>query len=216
MRRVDELEFAYPAALFRGDGSGVAAILRDRRIQDGSCWARVTSPGAGITADFIHLERRSGGVVDGVLISEDQVAAVAGGADARPPRRIDLDARLTSLGAFTEVADAVYAEGADIADGAALRAARAAIDVASFHALGWMDGRSWRVRVGPTLAGGTTLECHADDGELRLLNTDAARELLERARVEPVIVAASYRGRGRFGGRRTRTAQVRLRPEQVT
>jgi hypothetical protein len=207
---IGELDYAYPAAVFRGDGSGVTEILRDRA--HGSCWARVTEPAAGITAAYLYLERRSGGEIDGVLVVEDEVAAVAEEADARLPRRIDLDDRLTSLGAFIEVADVAYAREADRAGRLALEHGNARIAAASFHVLGDFGGRTWRVRVGPTIGATTTLECRGDDGESRVLEAAVPREVLERARTEPVTVDATTRARRRFGGVRTRAVRIGLRP----
>lgn len=211
MTRIADLDFDEPGALFRGDGSGVA-VIRRQPFEAGSAWARVIEPGAGITASYLLLTRRSGGIVDGVLVAEDDVAAVSGDADAARPDRVDRDRRLSLLGAFTEMQDATAAREADSGGGRKIRADNAAIASAAFEVVGVADDRRWRVRVGPTLASGTTLECHADDGELRLLDTTAERAVLERARTEPVVVTASFSERRRFGGMRTRTIDVQLGP----
>ena len=208
---IGELHYAYPAALFRGDGSGVVEILRDRA--HGSCWARVIEPAAGITAGYLYLERRSGGEIDRVLVVEDEVAAVDESADATLPERVDLDDRLRSLGAFTEVADLGYARDADRAGRLKLEHAKARIAAASFTVLGELDGRTWQVRVGPTIHSGTTLECRSDDGETRLLETSVPREVLEHARTGPVTADATTRVRGLFGRLRTHAVQIGLRPE---
>jgi hypothetical protein len=213
MTRIADLDFHEPGALFRGDGGGVA-VIRRQPFEAGSAWAQVVEPGAGITAPYLLLIRRSGGIVDGELIAEDDVAAVSGDAEAVRPDRIDRDARLTLLGTFTEMQDAAAARRADTEGGRKLRADNEAIAGASFEVIGVIDDRRWRVRVGPTLASGTTLECHADDGELRLLETTAERAVLERARTGGVVITASFSERRRFGGMRTRTIDVQLGPRE--
>lgn len=218
MTRVRELNFAYVSALYRGDGGGVAVILRDRPFDEGSCWARVESAGTGITAEFIRIERRSGGLVDGNVVVEDQVWAVSGDADDAPPSPQVQDPRLTGLGEFGEIEDVDYARKADAESGARLVKAGKRIAANSFEVRGTMDGRSWRVRVGPTLAAGTSLECHADDGEVRVVATSAPRTALEHARVEPITVPATFieRRERLFGGFRTRTRalEVTLAPDR--
>ncbi|MHC2998442.1 hypothetical protein [Microbacterium sp. HJ5] len=214
MTRIADLAFPHRAALFRGDGGGVAVIDR-QEFDQGSAWARVVEPGAGITAAYLLLVRRSGGVAGGEIVAEDEVAAVAGDAEDLPRDGIAGDPRLTALGAFTEMADAAAARRADRATAEKTDAANAAIAAASFPVAGRFDGRRWRVRVGPTLASGTTtLECHGDDGELRLVKTSADRGALERARSEPVTVTGTYSERRLLGGMRTRSIEVELRPDE--
>lgn len=214
MTRIRDLDFAYGAALFRGDGGGVAVIRRDRPFDEGSCWARVDVPGAGITAEFLRLDRRSGGSVEGHVVVEDEAGAVSGDADDAPPAPHDSDPRLTVVGTLFEVEDADYARRADATSGAAQREANARIAADAFEVRGSMDGRSWSVRVGPTRHGRTTLECHAEDGELRLIDTTAPRAELERARQEPVTVSATLIvRRPLLGGSRTRTIEVALAPD---
>ena len=214
MTRIRERTFVHPAALYRGDGGGIAVIARDRPFDEGSCWARIVSPGAGIDGEFLWLDRRSGGQTDGHVVAEDLVRTISGDEEDAPPPPHRPDSRLQDVGTFFEVEDAGYAREADAASGATLRAANARIAAAAFDVRGVMDGRVWRVRVGPTLRGTTTLECHADDGELRLLRTEADRVVLERATAEPVTVSAVFteRGPGRHRSR-TRTIEVALAPD---
>lgn len=214
MTRVADVDLPVSAALFRGDGGGVAVIRREAEFDGGLAWARVVEPGAGIDAGYLLLVRRSGGVVDGTLVAEDEVAAVDGDADSARPHAIAGDPRLTALGAFTEMTDVEAARRADRASGEKLRAGNAAIAEQSFVVSGAMSGRRWTVRVGPTLRSGTTLECHDGDGELRLVETSADRATLERARSAAVTVTGVYSERRLLGGMRPRTIEVELRPEE--
>ena len=213
MTRIADLDFPHRAALFRADGGGVAVIAR-QEFSGGAAWARVIEPGAGISAGYLLVVRRSGGIVDGTTVAEDEVAAMPGDAPAVSAGSIADDPRAVALGAFTEVADADVARRLDRAAGEKADAARAAIAAASFEVGADFDGRRWRVRVGPTLAGGTTLECHAADGELRLVKTSADRAALERSRTEPVTVTGTYSERRLIGGMRTRSIEVELRPDE--
>lgn len=217
MTRISDLNFAHTSALFRGDGGGVAVILRDRPFP-GSCWARIETPGAGITAEFIRLDSRMGGPVDGHIVVEAQLWAVSGDADDAPPLPTGSDARLTGIRSAFEVEGVAYARRADAESGARLLEDNARIAANSFEVRGSMEGRTWLVSVGPTVSGATSLVCRTDGGELRRLLTSAPRSELERAREEPVTVPATYIDRERrpFGGIRlsTRTIQAILSPKE--
>lgn len=216
MTAIRNLNFVHRSALYRGDGGGVAVILRDRPFP-GSCWARVESAGAGITAEFLRLDSGSGGPTDGHIVVEDQLWAVSGDADDGAPSPHDPDPRLTALGSAFETDDVPYAREADAATGVRQAEANERIAANSFNVRGTMDGRSWRVRVGPTRMDGTSLECQADDGEVRVVDTTATRAALERARMEPITVTATFieRRRRLLGGfdSRTRTLEVTLLPD---
>lgn len=217
MTRVDELAFPFSSALYLGEGAGIAVIDRATPFEEGSSWARVSIAGPRIGVPFLYLERRAGGYLDGRLVVEDQVFAVSGNADSGPVTRSDLDPRLTSLGAFGEVEDADFARRADAESGDKLRAAERSIRENTFAVLGWLDGRPWRVVVGPTLPDGTTvLLCDGDGGRFRRLTTSEPRSTLERARTEPVQIPSTELERRRIrGGVRTRAVSVTLAPERT-
>lgn len=217
MIRVRELDFPYSAALYRGDGSGVAEISRHLPFDQGSCWARVDLGGAGVDSPYIYLERRSGGVVDGRTIVEDHVFAVDGDRDSAVPDRAYQHASLTSLGEIGEVADAAFAREADATGGEKMAQANARIAANTFIVTGEMRRRRWRVSVGPTINGKTSLECHGEDGDVIVMHTTTDRATLEAAQTRPVAVPALvWETRPILGGRRTREVEITLEPYSGT
>jgi hypothetical protein len=204
--RVDELDFRHPAALYRGDGSGVAVIRRTTAVGTGPAWAEVVQPGAGLDSRYLFLEYHSGDV---------QVHTVSGDAAADLPAEPHRDPRLTAVGAWFEESDPDTATVADVAAAEKLHSSRAAIKAASFVVDAELEGRRWSATVGPTAFGTTSLVLRGEDG-LRQLDTAAPRPDLERARTEAVqIEATEMVDRGRFDfrtGRKTRAVQLTLRP----
>lgn len=182
MTRIDELDFRYPAALFRGDGSGIAVIARTAPVGSGPAWARVVEPGAGVDAVYVHLSSHAGDTV---------VYAVDGRAHTGPVGDPHLDPRLRSVGERFELADIDQARREDSAAGEKLGAARTAIDTSTFEVEGLHDGRRWSVSVGPPLHGETTLVLSDGRGNIRHLGTTAPRTALERARATPIRVEAT-------------------------
>lgn len=209
MTSLAHLDYGHTAALYRGDGSGIAVIARDRG--EGACWARVVESGAGIPEGYLHLYSRYSGEVDGRLIIENEVTAVPGTTAPGPPDALGATADGRSLGTYFEEADPEHARRADAALAEESRAGAARIAAQSFDVSGAMDDRTWRVRVGPTHDGRTSLTCQAE-GELRVLYTTAARELLDSARSRPVAVSATYSRRRRFGAPRARDVTITLSP----
>ncbi|MFK4835519.1 hypothetical protein ACI3KY_07320 [Microbacterium sp. ZW T2_14] len=208
MTRIDRLSFPYPAALYRGDGSGAAIVHRQAAIDTGPSWARVIEPGAGIGPGFVYLQYHGGDVA---------VFAVDGAASDEPPAQTHLDPRLRAVGEYFESADPDEARRSDIASGAKRRADLAAIRAATFAVAGDADGRRWSVEVGPTVGNSTQLVLRSDAGEVRLMDTTAPRERLEQARTTTVAIQATEMVNRRFGfgtGRRPNTVQLTLRPAE--
>ena len=217
MTRIRDLEFPHRSALYRGDGSGVAVVLRSKPLDAGSCWASVETPGSGIGDGFLYLETRGGGDVEGTPVLQVFAFSVAGDADDERPDTwsTHLDPRLTSLGEYVGVEDPDRALDDDRASAAkrAADAERVRADTLTTRAV--MDGRDWTVTIPPTFGNGTThLSCTADDdGEVRRLETREDRSLLERATRVPTTIEAVRQVRRRvLGGTRAETVRVTLHP----
>lgn len=199
--RVSELTFDRSLALYRGDGGGAAAV---RLAGELPTWAQVETPGAGIPAGFLYLTVHS---------SDIQVFSTSGDADAAPPQRTDADARFTALGAYFHAPDLPGAQARDAELAARTRASMDRIRSESLTVRAQTPWGPGTVKVGPTLAGETRLECHGDDGQLRLLTTIVPRHALERARMAPVTITVGYKTpRRMLGGMAARTAQITLSP----
>jgi len=208
MTRIDRLTFPYPAALYRGDGSGVAVVHRQVAIDAGPSWAKVIEPGGGIGPGFVYLQYHSGDVA---------VFAVDGTASDEPPAQTQLDPRLRALGEYFESADADEARRSDSASGAKRRADLAAIRAATFVVTAHADGRRWSVQIGPAVGSSTQLVLRSDAGDVRLMDTTAPRERLEQARTTTVPIEATEMVNRRFGfgtGRRASTVQLTLGPAE--
>ncbi|GAA1782009.1 hypothetical protein [Agromyces lapidis] len=204
MTRVRDLDFVVRSALYAPDGSGAAEIERTEDVA-GGCWSRVTVAGGGLDG-YLHIRHRA----------DEEVFAVDGDADSAPPRdgRTDLDGRLRPLGAFFPAASLADARREAETLRERLRAQNEAIRASTFEVSGLVDGRSRRVRVGPTVAGRTSLECLADEREgTRVMYTSAERAELERAQRGPVEIEATFTERRPVvGGMRTRSVMVSLSP----
>lgn len=199
MTRIDELSFGRPLALYRGTGDGVATVSLSGDLPT---WARVDRSGAGIASGYVYLVAHAGDI---------QVYGVSGTADSRRPERTDVDARLTPLGACFSAPDAASALTEDTALAARTRISEELIRERSFMAHGETPWGPATVRVGPTHAGKTVLECHLASGGLRLLSTIASRPALEGALLAPVTITVEYRAPRRlWGGMASRTAKVTL------
>lgn len=201
--RIDELSFPHPAALYRGEGEGVAVVRRHTAVGSGPSWAHVVESADGIPGGFVYLEYHAGSV---------QVFSVDGAAAAELPGRADLDPRLHALGEFIEGADADAARADDASLGRSRTAARDTIRAATFHLAAVVDGVRWAAEVGPAAFGTTSLVL-TSAGLTRVLETDADRAVLEGARQSPTQISATESVARRFGsGRTTRTVTVDLEP----
>ncbi|WP_336644511.1 hypothetical protein [Microbacterium sp. USHLN186] len=199
MTRIDQLAFSRPLALYRGTGDGVAVVSLSGDLP---AWARVDRSGAGIASGYVYLIAHAG---------EIQVYGVSGSAHSGPPERTDEDPRLTPLGACFSASDAASAMAEDTALAARTRASMELIRERSFMAHAETPWGPATVRVGPTHAGETILECHLAHGDLKLLSTIVPRHTLEGALVAPVTITVGYRTPHRlWGGMAARTAKVTL------
>jgi len=201
--RIDELTYDHPAALYRGDGAGVAPIRRHAPLSAGPGWARVDAPAAGLDAGYVYVVPHAG-------------AVAVFRADAAMPATVDrpdLDPRLTSCGEYFELSDADAARAADTELAARSDAANAAIRAATFTLPARVDGIRTAVEVGPTAFGSTTLVLRDEDGRVRHLKTAAPRGDLERARITAVRVeAVESIPRRLLGGTRARPVSIELGP----
>jgi|GEM_PF-6618016 len=201
--RIDELSFPHPAALYRGEGEGVAVVRRHAPLDAGPSWAHVVESADGIPDGFVYLEYHAGSV---------QAFSVDGGAAADLPGRADLDPRLHPLGEYIEGSDVDAARADDASLGRSRTAARDAIRAGTFRVVAVLDGVRWAAEVGPAAFGTTSLVL-TGTGRTLVLETDADRAVLEGARQAPTRISATESVARRFGsGRTRRTVIVDLEP----
>lgn len=210
MTRIDELDFAFPAALYRGERDDVAVIRRNVPVDAGPTWAVVVEPGAGIEPGHLFIQYHSG---------EAHVWTVEGTADAKLPHEAHLDGRLSSIGAFFEQADVAAARRAASDLHERSEAQSDVVRANTFIVQTTLDGRTWEVSVSPTIQGKTRLVL-SRAGTIRHLVTAVPRPDLERAQTEPVRIEATERvDRPWFDlrtGRKARTVTLTLGPADST
>jgi len=205
--RIDELSFTHPAVLHRGDGSGVAAVLRQTPVGTGPSWARVVDPAVGIPSGYLYI---------GYHGWDAAVFAAAASATDEAPGRTDLDPRLRALGEYFEDVDADAARVADAAGARRSQAAAASIRDATFSVVADVDEQRWTVEVRPTIAGETSLVLSDGTGARRLLTTTVPRAQLESARTAATTIEALASMPRRFGsGQTQRTVTLRIGPAEA-